>query len=271
MRNSGTCFEVIGLRPHDHIGWVFDGPAEFYELAGRFLEDGTARRELLMLVADDPDPQAVHALSERCATDDLRVASSAEVYGASGVVDAEAQRATFMAVLDEALAEGFSGIRVAADNTPLVLDEERLHAWIRWESVADRFMSEHPVTGVCAFDRGRVDVARLRHLATLHPLISASAPSPQYRLFVDDEALWVGGLLDSSAVSEIDRALQVLSTETALVIPLDQVTLASDLVFSDLVHLSDRGTDVTFRGPPELVDAKRSSLKARERLHFVDA
>jgi DcmR-like sensory protein len=107
-----------------------------------------------------PGPAAVAGLAEVAGPHALQVASIAEVYGGSGIVDALSQRATFAGALADALAEGYSGIRVAADNTPLVTDEDRLAAWIRWEVVADHFMSENPVIGLCAFDREKVDVDR---------------------------------------------------------------------------------------------------------------
>lgn len=272
MRHRGTCFEVFGMWPHDHIGWVFDGSDEFHELARPFLAEGAARAELLMFVAEDPDPDAVGDLVESCVEGAFQVASTSEVYGVTGIVDPQVQQATFSGVLAEALAQGFSGIRVAADNTPLVLDQERLNAWMDWECVADRFMSENPVTGLCAFDRCRVDVNQLRHLAALHPLVSASTPTPDFRLFVDEEALWVEGLLDNLAVRRIQEALQALSPKTPLVVPLNQVTLASDRVFSELVRLSNRGIDVTFRGSTDLICGARDSVVSEsEHLHFVNA
>ena len=137
MRSHGIRFECLRMRPHDHMGWTFAGPAEFAALARPFLAEGAARGERLMYVADNPDPAAVAGLAGPHV---LQVASIAEVYGSSGIVDAPGQRAAFAAALADALAEGYSGLRVAADNTPLVTDEGRLTAWIRWEVVADRFM-----------------------------------------------------------------------------------------------------------------------------------
>jgi MEDS: MEthanogen/methylotroph, DcmR Sensory domain len=58
-------------------------------------------------------------------------------------VDAAGQQATFAAAFASALAEGYRGIRVAADNTPMVTDGRRMEAWVRWEITADRFMSEN--------------------------------------------------------------------------------------------------------------------------------
>jgi len=154
------------------VGWVFSGRAEFDALAGPFLAEGAERGERLMYVAAHTGPGIRGVLGSR----DVQVASIAEVYGASGIVDAAGQRATFAAALADALADGYTGIRVAADNTPLVSDAVRLAAWVRWEITADRFMSENQVTGLCAFDRRQVDVDRLRHLATLHPAVLAGKP-----------------------------------------------------------------------------------------------
>lgn len=260
------------MRPHDHIGWVFEGRSDFDLLARRFLSEGVARGELLMLVAEDPDASTVEGLEDLVEGKPVQVASIAEVYGASGVVDPEGQRATFSGVLDEALAAGYSGIRVAADNTPLVLGYERLNAWMLWESVADRFMSENPVTGLCAFDRHRVEVDQLRHLATLHPLVSSSTPTPQFRLYAYDEAVWVEGLIDTFAVGQISHTLMSMPAKTALVVDLAEVTVASDRVYSSLAALSDSGIDVTVQGPTALVaDARRAVSEERRHLHFVDA
>ena len=237
------------MRPHDHIGWVFAGQDEFEALAWPFLAEGAQLGERLMYVAADPGPAAAR-LGNMLGSDAVRVASIAEVYGASGIVDATAQRATFAAALTEAQAEGYSGIRVAADNTPLVTDEVRLAAWLRWEITADRFMSEHPVTGLCAFDGGKVDINRLRHLATLQPLASAGGPAPQYRLFTDAGNLSVEGQIDSFAVSQFRLVLDVLPPKTGVLIDLMAATLTSRAPLAGLRRLAGTGVTVTLRGEP---------------------
>ncbi len=119
-----------------------------------------------MLVADDPRvdlwPQSFIERGQ------LIVASTAEIYGPERLVVAEAQHDTFTAALEDALKEGYSGIRVAADNTSLVLGADRAVAWTRWEEVADRFMAENPVTGLCGFDRSRIEPAAVAALQGLH-------------------------------------------------------------------------------------------------------
>ena len=252
MRNHGARVELLRLRPHDHIGWVFSGPGAFAALARPFLAEGATLGERLVYVAADPAAEDMDRWAEALEPGTLSVASIAEVYGDSGVVDAEAQRATFAEVLAAALAEGYSGIRVAADNTPLVLDDERLAAWVQWETVADRFMSEHRVTGLCAFDSARVDVDTLRHLATLHPLSSAGSPVPQFRLFADDGALCLEGELDAFSIGEARLALRHLPAKTAVVVDLSSTKIVTRAVLAALRQLCETGITVTVRGATDV-------------------
>jgi hypothetical protein len=245
MRSRGTRFECLRLRPGDHIGWAFTGRAEFAALARPFLAEGAARGERLLYVAADPELADLAGLAS---PDALQVASIAEVYGASGIVDVNSQRATFAAALAEALAAGYGGIRVAADNTPLVTDEARLAAWIRWEVVADRFMSENQVTGLCAFDRAQIDVGRLRHLTTLHPMSTAAEPVPQFRLYAEAGDLRVEGEIDSLVVSQLRLALGALPPRTGVLVDLSAATLRGRHALAGLAYLSEGGVPVTIRG-----------------------
>lgn len=243
------------MRPHDHIGWVFSGEAGFEELAGPFLAEGAARGELLMYVAEAPRPATAARLRDRYGSRVIRIARIADVYGESGLVDAAAQRAVFAGVLADALTAGFSGVRVAADNSPLVTDEKRLAAWIRWEHVADRFMADNPVTGLCAFDGQRVDVNRLRHLATLHPLSSAADPEPQFRMYSDGGQLCLEGHVDSFAIAGLPGALEALPPDTGVLIDLSAATLMSRAPLAGLRRIARSGVPVTIRGGRDDLDA----------------
>ncbi|HVX23245.1 MAG TPA: MEDS domain-containing protein [Acidimicrobiales bacterium] len=152
--------------PTGHIGWVFAGTAEFQGRVATFLAEGGAQGERLMFVADDPRPE----LWPRTLIDEgqLVILSTSEIYGADRAVVARTQRATFMATLERALADGYKGLRVAADNTSLIEDPERLAAWMLWEEQADQLMQSHPITGLCAFDRARADADSLSAVMAVH-------------------------------------------------------------------------------------------------------
>lgn len=152
--------------PTGHVGWTYAGVAQLQGRATTFLAEGVARGERLMFVADDPRPD----LWPRALVDEGRlvVLSTSEVYGSTRTVVAETQRVTFEAALDQALADGFTGLRVAADNTALVEGAERLAAWMDWEDTADGMMRVRPITGLCTFDRSRTDPITLRTVMGVH-------------------------------------------------------------------------------------------------------
>jgi ABC-type transporter Mla MlaB component len=242
------------------MGWVFSGPSEFAALAAPFLAEGAALGERLMYVPGELDPADLAGLMSVVGPDALQMTSIAEVYGQTGIVDPRGQRATFEAALADALAAGYTGLRVAADNTSLVTDDERLAAWIRWEVMGDRFLSDSQVTGLCGFDQQKVDVSRLRHLATLHPLSSASSPVPQFRLFSDAGTLRIEGQVDSFAVTQLWQALENLPPKTGILVDLESATLMSRGVMAGISQLCDSGTDVTIRGAREAIDELRPSF-----------
>ncbi len=253
MRNHGPRFELVPMQPHDHIGWVYSGMDEFARLVRPFLQEGASKGEALMLVAEDPDAAELGELVAAFDPMLLQVSSIAEVYGPSGIADAGEQRATFMAASRTAVAEGYTGIRVAADNSPLVGTPERFDSWIRWELTADRFMSEHSVTGLCAFDRNRVTVDALRHLSTLHPLSSRTEPVPQFLLFADDDGVQIEGEVDSFAVDHLWMALDVLPPKTKVTVDMTRANLRGDRVRASLEALAATGVDVTFLGLADAV------------------
>lgn len=253
MRNHGSRFGVMRVGPHDHIGWLYSGPAEFAALAEPFLAEGAARNERLMYVANDPDTSSFGDWTQSLLPGTLTAATVGEVYGESGIVDTARQRATFAQVLAESLAAGYTGIRVAADNTPLVLDWARMEAWLRWEVVADHFMSENPVTGMCAFDRTQIDVSALRRLASVHPVWPADAEQPPFRLFNDDSALWLEGEVNAFAVGQARLALESLPATTSVVIDLTNTADVTGDALSALRQLCETGVGVTVRGAAEIV------------------
>jgi hypothetical protein len=246
MRSRGTRVELVWMRPHDHIGWAFSGAEEFAGVARDFLQEGLELGEYLLFIAADPAADAYARLADSFAAAELHVAAIADVYGRSGIVNAAGQRATFAAALREALADGYTGIRVAADNTPLVQTPERLKAWMHWELVADRFMSENRVTGLCGFDRTAVNVDTLRHLVTLHPLSSAAAPLPQFRLFVDTEGLRLEGDIDDLAIGHLHRALGILPKGTPAAVDLSSARPRDGAVRSELEQLAAAGVLITY-------------------------
>jgi hypothetical protein len=248
------------MRPHDHIGWVFEGAKEFAALAAPYLTEGAALGERLMYIAEDPRQEDMDQLATVVGPDQLRISSVAETYGSDGTVDPQRQLATFIDEMDAAKAAGYTGLRVAADNTSLVGDEKQMKAWIQWEIIADHTVAGREFTALCAFNKEQVDTSQLRQLASVHPLSSASGPVPQYRLFSDGRAMRIEGRVDSYAITQLWLALETLPVRADVVVDLATARLMSPGVLAGLTQLCDCGIGVTIRGERSAIDELRDSL-----------
>ncbi len=236
------------------MGWAFAGAGEFAALARSCLMEGAAQGERLMYVAEHPDPSAVAALSGVASEADLRVVTLAEVYGASGVVDPQAQLERYSREVDAALAAGYSGLRAVCDSTPMVVSEDAVAAWLQWEVLADQFMAANPMTALCAFDVQRVDRARLARLAAVHPLSSASGPVPPFRLYFEAGALRLDGAVNADSLASLRLTVAALPAGTPAEVDLGSQTAVS----WDLVALLN---DVAGYGTPVTVFAEEAALR----------
>src|SRR5579884_2364040 len=212
------------LEPHDHVVWFGDGVSELYEVASAAFVDGARRGEKLMFVAERPDParfRGIDGLGRLLDNGQLELLEIDSVYGTGSGLSASEQLATFEGVLDDALSEGYAGIRVVADNTPLARgDDESFRRWLEWEQLTDRFQAASLVTGVCYFDRTTLSEERQADLAALHPVRGAGDVEPSFSWFADGDAVRVNGALDALSAQQLRRVLDTVPTDGPLVIDL---------------------------------------------------
>ena len=223
MRRAGS-HGAGALQPHDHVVWFGDGAGELSSVATQVFADGARRDERLMFVAEDPDPTVsseVDGLERLLAAGQLELFTVDAVYGDGNACSASAQLARFERVVANALTDGYRGIRIVADNTPLVGgDEESFRRWLAWEQLTDRFQAASMVTGVCFFDRAALSDERQADLAALHPARSASIGEPRFSMFSNGEAVSVTGTLDVWSAEQFRRILATVPVDRPVLIDL---------------------------------------------------
>ena len=224
LRRHGRIREGNALQPHDHVVWMGRGSDDLYALATAALAEGARRNEKLMFIAEAPDParlQGVGDLNALLAGGQLELQPVADVYDRSSAFDQTNQLATFEDVHAHALANGYTGIRVIADNTSLATgDDGQFRRWLRWEQVADRFQATSNVTGICYFDRRALSSDRRADLAALHPVRSVTTPPTPFSFVVDGDAISVTGALDFWSEDQFQRLLATVPDERPLIIDL---------------------------------------------------
>jgi hypothetical protein len=256
MRRRADVESAAKLRPHDHTAWFGEGRAELYAMASEALAEGLLRNEKLMFVGEDPDVSMLIGFGAEQLIEDgqLEVVDISAVYGGGTDFSASDQLATFQQVLDAALAAGYSGIRVVADNTSLAQgDDESFARWLAWEQLTDHFQADSMVTGICFFDRTALSAERLADIAALHPVRRADEhDGPAFTLFVDRDAVLLIGALGANASDQLRRLLTAIDFKQKAVIDLSAAHLLDNEALLALVEFASAERPLMLRGNDHL-------------------
>ena len=193
----------------------------FEARAQAFLADGLRAGERIWYVAPSHPPTT----AEQVRFVDIGVA-----YPSGIVIDPQAQVAAYSAATREALAAGYTGLRVVADATPLVRTPAQLAAFSRYEHLIDRWMCSHPFTAMCAYDRGELGDATVAQLACLHVETNSELPFRLHASRSGDGTTVLSGELDLSTYDLLGTALDVADPPA---IDGEVVLQAADLAFID--------------------------------------
>jgi anti-anti-sigma regulatory factor len=173
-RASGQLRLDEGAGPFDHGSWAYSSDDERAAAAAAWLVDGLRCGQRAFYVAEGSVEQLMGELSgvpDLAATVEsgaLVVVSSNDLYDLSAPIDADGQLAVYARAVEDAIAAGYGGLRVASDITPLVEDPLRRQAHVHWEQVADRYMTDYPLAPLCMYDTRRID--DVRAIECVHPL-----------------------------------------------------------------------------------------------------
>ncbi|MET8838210.1 MEDS domain-containing protein [Micromonospora sp. NPDC004540] len=229
---------------YGHLCLAYDDPAALDARAVAHLSAGLAAGEQVWLVAPgdhdslarrlDRLPGLDAALGRRA----LRLLPVEQAYRHDEVVDPEKQVRAYATATTDALAAGYTGLRVFAEATTLVRSVAQRDAFARYEHLIDRWMRYHPMSAVCAYDRRELGDAAIAELACMHPETNADV---LFRLHAGggEAVVELGGELDPS-----NHRLFAAALHRADPRPVDGrlVLDASGLGFVDhrcLLHLAD--------------------------------
>ncbi|WP_091214944.1 MEDS domain-containing protein [Geodermatophilus siccatus] len=225
----------MGLRPGDHVCWTFVDAADFRAAVLPFLDEGRRLGEHLLLVGASR-PELLRALAplpgrdEMLASGQLEVRSTAEVYASGEQLSPAEQVAAYRSLVDAALARGRTGLRVAADVTPLVRGGDdgrtRLHVY---EQLADALMGSVAMTALCLYEAS-LGAEVLGPVTLLHPDQHCGEEEPLAHLSGRGRALSLHGEVDVTQADGLVRALVDVARGTPGEVVLD----LSDLRFLDV-------------------------------------
>lgn len=222
MRHRGVIEAAVGLVPGDHVCWAYEDDAELLATVGAWAADGIARGERILYIAERP-VDAMHAAL--AAIDDLEdllderrivLGSPSSMYG-DGPVDDLSLLTYYATATAEALADGCTGLRVAAEVTeldgPLAVD-----AFVAWEQLADSFMNRSPMSALCAYDRRTVSDSVISAIAAAHPSCHGAACETSFVLHAHEDGLRLAGDVETFDRFRLDTMLRNVPGDTTSVV-----------------------------------------------------
>lgn len=263
MREHGPVVSAGQLGLGGHVCWGFDDEDRFAEAALEFLADGQRMGQRLAHVSAEPVEVQRDTLASVGGFDALIDIGALQLFALSDFfdmdrpVDADRQIALFSRATDQALSDGYTGLRVAANATELVVNEDKHEAHLRWEAIADRYMASNPLSAMCAYDCRALPTELLGDLAALHPACHSPGPLPHFRLYSDSDGVVLDGEVDVFCAEDFDRLLDIALQEEPTALDLGRLEFIDhrglDVLVSHLRRRAEAGSDVEVRHVPIVV------------------
>jgi anti-anti-sigma regulatory factor len=240
MRKSAIIERPRGLGPHDHAGWAFDHPDRLRAAIADFMADGLSLNQRVVYVGnDDAGLTSLKGFDDALTRDQARLARMDSMYPSGTVVDPDGQVAAYRAATEEALADGYTGLRVAADSTSLVVTEEQRRAWVRYEYLIDRFIARNPMTGLCCFNQTVLGSRSVAEIECVHPLVNR--PESGFRIYASTDPGLSGVLTGEIDPSNRELFAHTLHHASLLVIDGAVVLDARQVTYMDHRALAELG------------------------------
>jgi hypothetical protein len=201
----------------DHVCWVVDGEETKRGAVVAFLRDGLERGERLIYVAPRPldDLLGLGDVDRMLADGRLRVESLTDLFAGLGTgrhVDPVTQVDRLRELTHEALVDGYAGLRLATDGTPLVTDVAQRRAFMTYEVLADRYIAAAPLSALCTYD-DRVLGLGASELASVHRHRHTTRPvsDPRFGVHLSGPRVFVVGEVDLANHQRFATALGAIA------------------------------------------------------------
>lgn len=215
MRRCEVVDRPTGFDLHDHVLWAHFGAEDWRKVLALFLQEGLVDNQRLVyagtLQAEEllADLVALPDLDGLLATRRLELWSAHADPEEIGRSDVAAQAARLGSVVDAALAEGYTGIRLASEITDALAHVDDAEAHLRLECQVDQVAATHALVVMCGFDRLVVDPATMQGEFAVHPLRGCGTEAPRLHALGDDT--WsLGGQVDMLSHAGFAQAMAAL-------------------------------------------------------------
>ncbi len=165
---------------HNHLCLIYESLEEWRAVTIPFIAIGLQRRERCICVLSDQSADMVRAHLGQKGVDVASVERSGQLIIAYGPeaytteMSFEPERIIDLAIArtEEAIREGYSGLRVIGDMTWAVRDYPGLDKLLEYEARLNReLFPKYPCLGICQYDRRKFSSKLIKGVIMTHPLL----------------------------------------------------------------------------------------------------
>lgn len=235
--------DLRSIEPSTHLIALCQGPAELAQAAAVCVGAGLASGDRVLYLASDPSLPALRTALEasgaevRLALDvrQLVLRDFSGVQGRAALRDMAAAEGEFRAAAGLARAEGFPGLRIAADMGDITQVLGSIERAVAWERMTTVLQHVEGISSVCHYDQLRLGGEYSGLLAAEHAgPAPRSAPEPMASFRATRHGLRISGELD---VLNRGRFVRTVSARLAAVAQL--VLDVTELNFMDAGTLGE--------------------------------
>ena len=205
--------------PGTHLCALYRGEAELEQIAATFVASGLAAGDRVFYVASDRPSAIVRTALEAhhvpagpaAAAGQLVIEDFAAAYGEPGQLDLDEMAAGFRAAGRRARADGFGGLRVAAEMGDFARSIGSVERLLEWERRCTPMQHEEGITSVCQYDQRRFSHPQAAAIAHEHAGAAPEyAPEPPAWFHVSNApwGLIIRGDLDLACRAVFGRVLR---------------------------------------------------------------
>jgi anti-anti-sigma factor len=253
------------MRRSSHACWSYRSDVAQRQFLAEYFTAGFEANERLVYLASPEQLRTAEAtltgagldvgtlmVQGRLVLGDVTVA-----YLSEGALEPELRLAGHAVLVEQALHDGFDGLRVCSEIAPLLRADGVRDDWYPYELRADVLIAGLPSVVVCACDQRGTDSGVMSDLAAVHSLRGGAVgyPSP-FALRAGPDGIAISGEVDASSADRVGRwlsdVLEDVSEPVVDVTELDFMDAAGMWALLDAAHahrdgLMLRGTSPHFR------------------------
>jgi ABC-type transporter Mla MlaB component len=215
---------AMGRSAGDHVCWPFHGMDGLVATAREYAVEGLDRDERVAFLQLSPSGRRHAVVSD---VGQLGVPPSAEVPLLTPLIADPDWRPwwdpvdSLRSMMDAAVADGHSGLRVFTDATEVARHPATREDWVHAEHLIDRYSPGQPLTVLCGYDAANLGEETVAEVACVHAL-TGGTPSPFLLHSAGvDGGLALAGEVDRGSATALYHAIIAIAPGTSHPVMLD--------------------------------------------------